>query len=75
MSITSDTPSCDQDSFVSGGVSALALVFIALLATSGLKTWSKSLIMKSFKMVAEKFIDPGGAAVVPYGACLAKANL
>jgi len=46
------------------------------LGTSGLKTWSKHLIMKAFGTVAKRFMGPIGVAiaVVSFGVCLAERN-
>jgi hypothetical protein len=46
------------------------------LATSGLKTWSRALIMKAFGTVAKRMLGPVGVAiaVVSFGVCLAERN-
>jgi len=58
------------------GIVAIGADVLYSLGSSGLATWSTQLIMRSFAVVAKRFLGPIGVAiaVVSFGVCLAERN-
>lgn len=66
------TRNVDWDKVGKCALIAIGLDFTAFLSNSGIKTWSKAALMRTFKSVALKAVGPAGVAiaVIQFGICM-----
>jgi hypothetical protein len=70
--LVQSTYAADMDDIINCGIIAVGADLIYALQGSNLKTWSKPLVKKAFKTVAQRALGPIGAAiaVVSFAVCL-----